>query len=296
MTYTAFEETPLLEIARIYSFYDFQFATGYVCPGERHPFWEMVYVRSGQVDIGADDGMFTLSSGDVIFHRPGEYHSIWANYAHAPDMIVTAFACDSPAMKAFEKRQLRATPEQQALLNDLLRQAERTFAAPLGHGNRPLNPGCPGGAYTLRLILTRILMDMLPAENAPAQPFPAPGANRPDAATEALIESIVSYFRANLHGELRFQDLCRHIGMSATAVKQLFHRHFEITPMAYYERIRMSEAQRLLRQTGSVSAAAYALGYSSAGYFSTRFRRVTGLTPTEYIRECLSVGSAMPKA
>lgn len=294
MPHTAFEETPLLSIEKLFSFYHFQFATGYVFPGERHPFWEMVYVRSGQVDIGADDEMYTLGSGDVIFHRPGEYHSIWANYAHAPDMIVTAFACESPAMRAFERRQLRATPEQQAMLGDLLRQAERTFDAPLGHGNRPMNPDCPGGAYTMRLILTRILMDMLPADRAPGQP--ASGLHRPDAATEELIESIVAYFRENLHGELRFHDLCRHIGMSATAVKQLFHRHFEITPMAYYERIRMSEAQRLLRQTGSVSAAAYTLGYSSAGYFSTRFRHVTGLTPTEYIRECQAVGPAVQKA
>ena len=98
------EEKALIEITRLNSFYHFHFATGYVFPGERHPFWELVYVLSGQVDVGADERVYALNAGDLIFHQPDEYHSIWANYAHAPDMIVVTFDCDSDAMRYFQKR------------------------------------------------------------------------------------------------------------------------------------------------------------------------------------------------
>ena len=61
-----FPEQAIIEIHRIFTFYHFHFATGYVFPGERHPFWEMVYVLNGQVDIGADEQVHVLGAGDVI--------------------------------------------------------------------------------------------------------------------------------------------------------------------------------------------------------------------------------------
>jgi len=287
-------DSSFLTIRRLYTFFHFHFATGYVFPGERHPFWEMVYVRSGEVDIGADDRVYMLNGGDVIFHRPDEYHSIWANYAHAPELLVVSFECDSPAMRAFERRRLRVTPEQQAMFADLLRQAELTFDAPLDSGKWPVRPGRVGGTYALQLALTRLLMDML-QDNADSAAAPSESP-RPDAGEELLIESILSVFKENLRGELRFGDLCRRVGMSATAVKQLFRRCFETTPMAYYERLRISEAQRLLRGGRDVAAAAYAMGFASSGYFSTRFKHVTGQTPTEYLRECRRAGVAEEKS
>lgn len=278
-------EQPVLEISTLYTFYHFHFATGYVFPGERHPFWEMVCVLNGQVDIGADDDVYMLGAGDVIFHRPGEFHSIWANYAHAPNLLVVTFACDSPAMRAFERRQLRATPFQKDVLADLLREAGRTFAsADLQSHDGAVNPEHPGGAYTLRLILTRLLMDMLDSAAVPA--VPVEGSRRPQPEEAQLIQSIVDLMRANLRGELSFGELCRRVGMSSTAVKRLFRRRFETSPMAYYEQLRMSEARRQLREEGrSIAAVADALGFSSPAYFSTRFHHVTGMTPRAFVRQ-----------
>ena len=56
--------------------------------------------------------------------------------------------------------------------------------------------------------------------------------------------------------------------------------------MAYYEQLRMSEARRRLREEGrSVAEVADELGFSSASYFSTRFKRAAGMSPREFLRE-----------
>ena len=83
----------VIHVSALFTLYDFRFATGYVFRGESHPFWEMVYVGDGAVDIGADERKIMLTQGDVIFHKPGEFHTIWANYAHAPSSVVITFAC-----------------------------------------------------------------------------------------------------------------------------------------------------------------------------------------------------------
>lgn len=284
MPYQPLDEKPLLELESVHSLYHFRFASGYVFPGERHPFWEMVYVLSGQVDIGADDKTYMLCKGDVIFHRPDEFHSIWANYAHTADIMVTAFRCSSPAMTFFERRRTRATPAQQAILACLLHEGELTFSDSFESHNLRMNPDRPGGAYTIRLILTHLLMNMLhsgaPAPDRNAAAFP-----EPDEAAAELISRVTRYMRSHLQGDLRFVDLCRMMGMSATSVKQMFHHYFETTPMAYYEQLRMNEARRRLQKPGStVASVALSLGFSSPAYFSTRFHRITGMTPRQYQR------------
>ena len=278
-------EKPVIEISSIYTFYHFHFAAGYVFRGERHPFWEMVYVKSGQVDIGAGDDVHMLCGGDMIFHRPNEFHSIWANYAHAPELIVVSFACDSSAMRGFEQRRLRVTPGQHEILEMLLMEAQRVFSSPLDENGKCLNPDHVGGGYALRLILTQLLMDILQYNSTGSQARPG-GFQEPDAVTVETIDGLMDYMKEHICGGLRFEDLCRRVGMSSTAVKQLFRRHFDASPMACYEMLRMGEARRLLRENGGdVSRTAYALGFSSPSYFSTRFRHVNGMSPREYLRE-----------
>lgn len=278
-------EERVIEISAIYTFFHFHFAAGYVFKGERHSFWEMVYVNNGQVDIGADDEVFMLGGGDVIFHRPDEFHSIWANYAHAPDLIVVSFACDSPAMKRFERQRFRASARQQALMESLLREAGRTFSSSLERGERAINPDHPGGSYAMRLILTQLLMDML-SNHPTGRTERGEMGHEPDAAVAELIDNLVGYMREHLSGDLRFEDLCRRVGMSGTAVKQLFRTYFEVSPMAYYEQVRMGEARRMFRESGdNIAAVAYALGFSSPSYFSTRFKVVSGMSPREYLKE-----------
>lgn len=280
----AMPEQPIIELTALYSFYHFHFATGYVFPGESHPFWEMVCVLNGQVDIGADDEMYMLGAGDVIFHRPDEFHSIWANYAHAPDLLVVSFESDSPAMRFFERRRLHAAPLHRAMIEDLIREAERTFDSSLQHNDWTFRPGRSGGTYALRLLLTRLLMELF--NGADQSDAPEGRSRRAEPEEERLIQDVIALMRANLRGELRFADLCRSMGMSATAVKQLFRRRFETTPMAYYEQLRMSEARRRLREGGkSISAVADELGFSSPSYFSARFRRVNGMSPRAFLSD-----------
>ena len=45
--------------------------------GERHPFYELVFVSSGTVGITAGEEVYTLSAGQMLLHDPDEFHRIW---------------------------------------------------------------------------------------------------------------------------------------------------------------------------------------------------------------------------
>ena len=52
----------------------------------------------------------------------------------------------------------------------------------------------------------------------------------------------------------------------------------------YLNHVRISNACRLLAQTGSISTACYESGFQDMSYFIQLFKRTQGVTPKTYLR------------
>ena len=91
--------------------------------------------------------------------------------------------------------------------------------------------------------------------------------------------------REHLDGSLSFEEICRRSGLSQTALKACFRRYNRMGVMEYYQRLRIEEARRLLREGRlNVTQTAEKLGYSSIHAFSRQFKRLMGVTPLNYLR------------
>lgn len=75
-------------------------------------------------------------------------------------------------------------------------------------------------------------------------------------------------------------------GVSEVYFRREFRACFGMSPMAYIKKTRMDNARLQLR-TGyyTVGEVAAQCGFDSLSYFSCEFHRLTGMTPTECIRE-----------
>jgi AraC-like DNA-binding protein len=72
-------------------------------------------------------------------------------------------------------------------------------------------------------------------------------------------------------------------GLSKWHFHRLFTATYGITPAAYLSQRRVERAQDLLRATNlSVTEVCHAVGYSSLGSFSSRFRDIVGESPREF--------------
>lgn len=90
------------------------------------------------------------------------------------------------------------------------------------------------------------------------------------------------------HPERRptIEDLARRYLINTTALKSTFKAVYGQPIAAYMKAYRVREAARLLRETGdSVAAIAAAVGYGSQSKFTSAFRDVTRVSPTEYRRQ-----------
>ena len=70
-----------------------------------------------------------------------------------------------------------------------------------------------------------------------------------------------------------------------------------LSPIDYVNKYRLKRSRELLcNETNNIIGVALEVGYSSAAYFSKKFRDEFGMTPTEYIKSCKDVNKKDQKA
>ncbi|WP_051727979.1 helix-turn-helix transcriptional regulator [Nocardia brasiliensis] len=82
---------------------------------------------------------------------------------------------------------------------------------------------------------------------------------------------------------LDLDELAAAAGVSKYHFLRAFAAVYRLTPAAYLTERRIERAQDLLRATNlTVTEVCMLVGYSSLGSFSSKFRKLVGVTPSEY--------------
>ena len=77
--------------------------------------------------------------------------------------------------------------------------------------------------------------------------------------------------------------LCQELNISRTLLDKKLKGITGSSPREFIENIKLKQAARLLKDSDmNVSEIAYELGYSSPKYFTLRFKKMFGVTPTDY--------------
>lgn len=109
--------------------------------------------------------------------------------------------------------------------------------------------------------------------------------------TRAADHVLVHLRKARDHADRNYAEPLDLEQLAAVALLSKFHFHrlftatYGMTPAAYLSERRIERAQDLLRATNlTVTEVCYAVGFSSLGSFSSRFRQIVGETPSEFQR------------
>ena len=105
-------------------------------------------------------------------------------------------------------------------------------------------------------------------------------------AAQDRLESVrgtVDFMRQNLSRRLAVEDLARVAGLSRPHYTALFRRLFGFPPLAFFLRMKIQEACRLLVNGATpVREISDGLGFEDPYYFSRFFKKITRLAPAHY--------------
>lgn len=103
---------------------------------------------------------------------------------------------------------------------------------------------------------------------------------------DARVRKAIDYLVAHPREPFALTKLAHHCGVSVSRLAFLFKEGTGSSPQQFWERHKMQHASQLLRLTSlNITEIADEIGYADPFYFSNRFRRFSGKSPSEYRRQ-----------
>jgi len=279
-----------VEIDSLTSIHYFEFDDGFEDTLESHESWELVYVDRGMCGIVADDRSFMLNQGEMYFHKPYEQHMLKIVKGIAPNIFIVTFSSSSPAMRYFEERKLTASLETKQHISAILHEASNTFDLPFNNPHMQAlrlreDGGLWGGEQTVLIRLELMLIEIIRNNHyyaaKPKMFFPK------DIITDELALKIIGFMEERLYGKFTMDELSRRFSFGKTYISQYFVRTCGYSIIDYFNMMKINEAKRLIRESGhNFFEISEMLMFSNSHYFSTIFKKHTGMTPTQYKKSC----------
>jgi len=281
--YTKTRPKTIVNISRIVTIHYYEFGPSFVFNGETHDFWEMVYVDKGSVQIRQEEETIVLKQGEVVFHRPNEFHSIKALNS-SPNFFVVSFECDSSLMHYFERYHTQLDKTLKTYLSSIIIEAEKTYIIPKNDpGLKKLErkSDAPlGGEQLIKSYLEQLLIFLLRSITNDGDLASFPQRERDK---NPLVGEIRKYMQERVEDTVRVQDICLEFGYSRSFLSKLFQTETGESLAEYFTGLKIDRAKQLIRETNLNFAQISArLSFDTPQYFSRVFKRRTGMTPSEF--------------
>ena len=273
----------VISVSKIVTVHYYEFDKNFVFNGESHNFWEIAYIDKGRVQVRSDDENLVLSQGEIIFHHPNEFHSIKA-LDSSPNFFVVSFVCTSPLMSYFEKYHTVLNKTLYGFISSVIKEAENTYSIPkndptlkklIKKETAPI-----GGEQLIKTYLEQFLIFLI--RNIVKEEEPSVFPTKESMETH-LVSSAKQLLEEKAEESFRVNDLCLSLGYSKSYLSKLFREQTGETIAGFAVRQKIKRAKQLIRD-GNLNFAQISdkLSFDNPQYFSRVFKRVTGMTPTEF--------------
>ena len=284
-TYVKTRLTSVVNISKIVTIHYYEFDKNFVFAGESHDFWEMVYVDKGTVLVRADETETVLSQGEIIFHKPNEFHSIRA-LDSSPNFFVISFVSDSPILTSLERHHTVLNKRLKPYISSIISEAEKTYVIPKNDPHlkklKKKDSAPLGGEQLIKTSLEQMLIFLIRdvLKTGQSSVFLSK-----ESMEHHIITSVKQFTEEKIGEPFRIGELCASLGYSKSYLCKLFREQTGETLASYSVRLKVGRAKQLIREDRmNFSEISASLAFDNPQYFTRVFKRVTGMTPTEFKR------------
>ncbi len=224
--------------------------------------FQLVYVTKGKGQYASRQMQLCgISEGTVLLLKPGEWHTYHPDQETGWECYWVGFSGSATKNLSVEDSviQIGYDEEMVGLYRKMLEisSSER-----------------PGYQQLLSGILIHLLAYLFYREK---------DKNWRDKEVLTKIDKARLIIREKINSPLSPEEIAASLNMSYTWFRRMFRQYTGLAPAQYITQLKIQKARELLSVTGmSVKEVALELGYESIDYFSTLFKKQTGMTPGEF--------------
>jgi AraC-like DNA-binding protein/mannose-6-phosphate isomerase-like protein (cupin superfamily) len=232
--------------------------------------YELHYFISGEGSFRDRSVVFPIRPGSLFLTPPGAIHQVTATNVRKP-VTYYALLLDT-----------EGDDEVLGLLEGLGRRrgsftigfSQRFFFADLLQKGSSGSPELVKGAYhSLLAFLYELVASPISIRREK---------------DNAHVEKAIAIMQGSIERNLELGALCDRIQLSREHFVRLFSERMGMPPMRYYSRLKIEAAQAMLSSTNlRVQEISAKLGFSDQFGFARAFKRISGISPSQYRGTCL---------
>ena len=274
------QETTLTEksfsLESFFSLFQVTYESDYFFPGETHNFWEMVYVIDGNICACADKNIFHLSAGDIIFHKPMELHKFNIENKKPATLFIMTFSASGALTKQFENCVLHLSSEQKQVLSNMISFLHSECAL-VDNGNHAVLEDMKKNStqFQIFICMAELFFLTLSKEISTVNAII-------DTSETQTYRKAIRIMEKRIKEWITVPEIAKECEVSASYLKKVFSKYAGLGVHQYFLKMKMSYASRLLNEGKNVTETAEELSFNNSNYFSTVFKRETGVSPSQY--------------
>lgn len=268
-----------LTIDGIYTIHYFEYTKDFAYSGEFHDFWEIVYADKKSVVITAGAKEMTLNAGQMYIHKPNEFHKIRCDGTSAANSVILSFDCTCSELMSIAGTVITCTGAERKLMGQIIEEATDAFSTPLGTPYTSIleksSTGRFGCEQLIQNYMEQLLISLIRGNRRTVEIKKADSGK--------LLLRICDYLENNVEKSLTFADIQKEFNTSASVIKRLFQNNMSCGIMEHFTRLKIDAAKQMIRENEyNFTEIAEKLGFNTPQYFTTVFRRLSGMSPSEY--------------
>jgi len=262
----------------VYTIHYFEYVKDFSYSGEFHNFWELVYADRKALVLTSGAKEVRLEAGQLYLHCPNEFHNIRPDNQSVANSVILSFDCDCDKLLSVAGNIITCNSEQRRIIGKIIGEASDAFSSPIGSpyasGIQISKDAMFGCEQMIRTYIEQLLISLIRGGQKPP---------KRKGESPRLLLDICEWLEKNTDKQLHFNDIIRQFNTSASVVKKLFSEHMDCGAMEYFTRLKIDSAKQMIRENEyNFTEIADILAFNTSQYFTTVFKRISGMTPTEY--------------
>lgn len=259
-------------IDKLYSLFLYRYEKGYYFDGEEHDFWEVVCVLDGEIEVSLDGKIYTVGKNQMMFHRPMQFHRLWAARGTSPLLFVATFSVKGDMDVDAEIFYL---PDDGAeKIKELTKLAIKTFEFDDIFAVRAKE----GAQSKLHIFANRFENFLISVYDNTSV-----SNNIVRSQKTEYFENAIAFLKDNIDKKLTVSAVADSLRMSESNLKKIFKDFTGTGVIDYFTRLKVSKAKQMLIGGMSSKECARLLGFDEQNYFSTVFKKETGMSPKNWL-------------
>lgn len=228
-----------------------------------HSGFELYYMKDGKCHYVINDDSLDIVSGDIILIPSGTLHG--TNYGSKPCSRLLLNFPESfidPTILSTIKSMgyIYRNPETLLVINELFYLIEQEYIKSDYLSTSALK------AYTEGILMIMIR-----------------NSKKVEDERNSIVGAAVKYIQENYTSTIRLTDVAKMLSVSEEHLSRLFKKEITFGFSEYITLIRLQKAENMLKNEPSraVTEVAYACGFNDSNYFSYKFKKAYGITPSQ---------------